>query len=319
MPTTSNDEKLILKWKNILKQNPKELKKLLKELDLSEMTSQNQNILHISCMESNKIAIEEILLINKNKKSLNINLQDKIKHWSPIMYLLDSSDIGEPDSLILLIKNNVNINIKDNKGITPLHLSAFKGQDENVEILINSNANINSKDILGRIPLTFAIIEGQINSAQLLIDKSDLNILDINNNSLLHYAVLTKGNALLFTIMLSDKNINLNIQNNDGNTPIMLVALNNPNENVRLLQKLLSLNPIIEGIVNNKGQSFYSILGEDAIKNHFGGKGIKIDEENKKVIKKIENNNNNISFDFQNGFLFFVLPIFILIISKLVK
>ena len=58
MPTTSNDEKLILKWKNILKQNPKELKKLLKELDLSEMTSQNQNILHISCMESNKIAIE---------------------------------------------------------------------------------------------------------------------------------------------------------------------------------------------------------------------------------------------------------------------
>ena len=40
MPTTSNDEKLILKWKNILKQNPKELKKLLKELDLSEMTSQ---------------------------------------------------------------------------------------------------------------------------------------------------------------------------------------------------------------------------------------------------------------------------------------
>ena len=314
MPTTSNDEKLILKWKNILKQNPKELKKLLKELDLSEMTSQNQNILHISCMESNKNAIDEILLINKNKKSLNINLQDKIKHWSPIMYLLDSSDLGEPDSLILLIKNNVNINIKDNKGITPLHLSAFKGQDENVEILINSNANVNSKDSLGRIPLTFSIIEGQINSAQLLIDKSDLSTLDINNNSLLHYAVLTKGNALLFTIMLSDKKVDLNIRNNEGNTPIMLVALNNPSQNVRLLQKLLSLNCIIEGIVNNKGQSFYSILGEDAIKNHFGGKDIDINEENKKVINKIKSNNG---FDFMNILIFFILPI--LIISKVIK
>ena len=319
MSNKEKDDNLILKWKNIIKLPQKEMKKSLKELDLSEITSLNQNILHISCMESNKNAIDEILLINKNKKNLNINLQDKIKNWSPIMYLLDSSDLGEPDSLISLIKNNTNINIKDNKGITPLHLAAFKGQDENVEILINSNANVNSKDSLGRIPLTFSIIEGQINSAQLLIDKSDLSTLDINNNSLLHYAVLTKGNALLFTIMLSDKKVELNIRNNEGNTPIMLVALNNPSQNVRLLQKLLSLNCIIDGIVNNKGQSFYSILGEDAIKNHFGGKGINIDEENKKVIKKIENNNNNISFDFQNGFLFFVLPIFILIISKLVK
>ena len=120
------DENLILKWKNILQLPQKEMKKSLKELNLSEKTSLNQNILHISCMESNRIGIEEILSINKNKKTLNINLQDKIKNWSPIMYLLDSSDLGEPDSLILLIKNNVNINIKDNKGITPLHLAAFK-------------------------------------------------------------------------------------------------------------------------------------------------------------------------------------------------
>ena len=308
------DENLILKWKNILQLPQKEMKKSLKELNLSEKTSLNQNILHISCMESNKIGIEEILSINKNKKTLNINLQDKIKNWSPIMYLLDSSDLGEPDSLILLIKNNVNINIKDNKGITPLHLAAFKGQDENVEILIKSNSNVNSKDSLGRIPLTFSIIEGQINSAQLLIEKSDFNTLDINNNSLLHYAVLTKGNALLFTIMLSDRKINLNTINNEGNTPIMLVALNNPNENVRLLQKLLSLNCIVDGIVNNKWQSFYSILGEDAIKNHFGGNDIDVNEENNKVINRIKNNSR---FDFMNIFIFFIIPI--LIISKVIK
>ena len=313
MSNKEKDDNLILKWKNILKLSQKEMKKSLKELDLSEITSLNQNILHISCMESNKNAIDEILLINKNKKNLGVNLQDKIKNWSPIMYLLDSSDLGEPDSLISLIKNNTNINIKDNKGITPLHLAAFKGQDENVEILINSNANVNSKDSLGRIPLTFSIIEGQINSAQLLIDKSDLSTLDINNNSLLHYAVLTKGNALLFTIMLSDKKVDLNVRNNEGNTPIMLVALNNPSQNVRLLQKLLSLNCIIDGIVNNKGQSFYSILGEDAIKNHFGGKDIDINEENKKVINKIKSNNG---FDIMSILIFFIIPI--LIISKVI-
>ncbi len=97
MSNKEKDDNLILKWKNILKLSQKEMKKSLKELDLSEVTSLNQNILHISCMESNKIAIDEILLINKSKKNININLQDKIKNWSPIMYLLDSSDLGEPD------------------------------------------------------------------------------------------------------------------------------------------------------------------------------------------------------------------------------
>ena len=114
--------------------------------------------------------------------------------------------------------------------------------------------------------------------------------------------------------MLSDKKVDLNVRNNEGNTPIMLVALNNPNENVRLLQKLLSLNCIVDGIVNNKGQSFYSILGEDAIKNHFGGNDIDVNEENNKVINRIKNNSR---FDFMNIFIFFIIPI--LIISKVIK
>ena len=73
------DENLILKWKNILQLPQKEMKKSLKELNLSEKTSLNQNILHISCMESNKIGIEEILSINKNKKLVSNNVFIRFK------------------------------------------------------------------------------------------------------------------------------------------------------------------------------------------------------------------------------------------------
>jgi ankyrin repeat protein len=195
--------------------------------------------------------------------------------------------------------------------------------DYNVEtlyqILSKNPKLINIKDNKGETLLSYSIERNKIDIFNLILTSPilDLNYQNKEGNTYLHIAIQFEREIMVKELI--EKGINLNIQNNDGNTPIMLVALNNPDENVRLLQKLLSLNPIIEGIVNNKGQSFYSILGEDAIKNHFGGKGINIDEENKKVIKKIENNNNNISFDFQNGFLFFVLPIFILIISKLVK
>ena len=39
--------------------------------------------------------------------------------------------------------------------------------------------------------------------------------------------------------MLIDRKINLNEINNDGDTPLMLVAKKNPKENVRLIKKLI--------------------------------------------------------------------------------
>jgi ankyrin repeat protein len=49
----------------------------------------------------------------------------------------------------LLLKNGASPNTTDIKGITPLHLSAYKGQDDNVEILLKHKANPNIKDISG--------------------------------------------------------------------------------------------------------------------------------------------------------------------------
>jgi ankyrin repeat protein len=44
------------------------------------------------------------------------------------------------------LKNGANPNQEDYMGITPLHLSAYKGQDDNVEILIKHKADPNKKD-----------------------------------------------------------------------------------------------------------------------------------------------------------------------------
>ena len=49
----------------------------------------------------------------------------------------------------LFLKNGADPNSTDDKGITPLHLSAYKGQDDNVEILLKYKSNPNLKDIMG--------------------------------------------------------------------------------------------------------------------------------------------------------------------------
>lgn len=62
---------------------------------------------------------------------------------------IDFSENGLPEIVEILVRNGIDINYKDDKGISALHLAAYKGQDDNVEYLIKQKANIDSKDILG--------------------------------------------------------------------------------------------------------------------------------------------------------------------------
>lgn len=84
---------------------------------------------------------------DKAKKAEYINKKDK-KGWSAIYYAIDISENGFPDIVELLLKQGADPNQADEKGITALHLSAYKGQDDNVEILLKYKANPNQKDII---------------------------------------------------------------------------------------------------------------------------------------------------------------------------
>ena len=327
---TDADKKLLNKWLNIFKLNGRELRKSLKQQNLNEKTSLNQNIFHFACSECNKQAITELSTLLTKENNNIINEIDNKNNWPPIFYLLINSDNGEPEIFSNLLKlNNINITYKDKNNITLLHIAAFKGEDEIVEILINNNNifdTINIKDIYGRFPINYSIIEGQINSFLFLLPKTDINTVDINNNNLLHYAVNSKGNGLLFTLKLIEKKIDINYINNNGDSPIMLIAKNNPKENIRLLLLLLKNNANVNNI-NKEGQSFYSIMGEQAIKNHFGKNDIKIDYENKKIVEKIKkyfSDNNNINnkdnnYILKNKIIFFGIPFIILLLSYIIK
>ena len=281
----------------------------LKKINFEETTPEGRNILHIACEKYlNKALIDEILDINYSKQTLRINLWDKIKSWSPLFYIIDSCDNGQPDIVQLLIKNGADLTVTDNKGVTPLHLASFHGQDENVEFLLKNGANIDSMDIYSRSPLTYAIIEGQTNVVQFLLKKgANINLLDINKNSLLHYAVNCKGNSLLYSSMLINKGINLNDINNEGNTPLMELIINNiAKENVRLTLLLIEKGAITEGIYNLKGQSFYSILGEEAEMNNI------ISQSDKSIKNKNILSTNNI-------IVIVVVSIIILLVSYLIE
>ena len=323
---SSDDEITIKKWRSIFDLPKKEMRKELKNINLSLVTSENQNILHIACKDAKKQSIEILLSINDNLKEnkLDINLKDNIKNWTPIYYLLDSSDGSETEILQILIKSGAKINISDKYGITPLHLVSFKGQDEYMSILLQNNVDINAYDKFNRIPLNYAIMEGQLNSAYYLLESgSNINTKDIDGNTLLHYAVSSKGNSLLFSIMLIDRKINLNEINNEGDTALMLIAKKIPKENVRLIKKLIDSGAKYKNIINYKCQSFLSLMGEAAIRDKFDEyRNININKENEEALDKMEKyikQNINKKYNFKKFVFTIFIPFLILFMSIIIN
>ena len=108
--------------------------------------------------------------------------------------------------------------------------------------------------------------------------------------------------------MLINKGIDVNKINNEGNTALMCIAMKTPKENVRLINKLLKQGTDVS-IVNQEGDTFYSILGKEAIKT--GEIESNIDITMQRGSKS--------SLSMTNIVLFFVLPIVIAYISKMIQ
>ena len=145
-----------------------------KGADLNSKDYNGNTVLHLA---SDSSFLEVIKILIKNKA--NVNIKNK-KEESPLHYavrtgalesislLIDAgADInsqnkkGETALMIqndlkiteLLLKNNVDVNIKDNSGQTALHHSIKKEKSEVISLLLEKGADVNIQDNKGSTPL----------------------------------------------------------------------------------------------------------------------------------------------------------------------
>ena len=83
------------------------------------------------------------------------------KAWTPLFYAVSSGPNGHPEIVNLLIKNQVEVNLTDNTGRAALHYASELGQDDTLELLLNNKAdpNIADKD-KGKTAMHLAIENG---------------------------------------------------------------------------------------------------------------------------------------------------------------
>ena len=96
------------------------------------------------------------------------------------------------ETINFLLNNGADVNIKDKDGVTPLMWSSSKGKLEVVKLLIGKGADINIKNNFGFTALMISSMEGKMEIAKLLIDNgADINALLNEKDDIL------KGNSNL--------------------------------------------------------------------------------------------------------------------------
>jgi len=136
---------------------------------------------------------------------------------------------------------DVNINLKENKGFTPLHVATVMTPNvEVLEYLISKGADVNVKNYEGSTPLHSAAGNPDIEVlvlAYLISQYADVNMKGDKDGTPLHYAAQNSPNVEILKCLIS-KGADVNAKDNKGCTPLHYAISNNPN--VEIMKYLIS-------------------------------------------------------------------------------
>jgi ankyrin repeat protein len=102
---------------------------------------------------------------SSNTHEVDINIKDN-KGWTP---LINAVNNGQKGTCALIVSFGALVNVKDNEGKTALFWASEKGNTEICQLLISAGANVNEKDAKEWTPLHIAAKKGNQEICELLI------------------------------------------------------------------------------------------------------------------------------------------------------
>jgi len=144
---------------------------------------------------------------------------------------------NKEDLVKWLLDEGVMPNVKDNHGVTPLHVAAIKGHIKLVELLLDSDSSIKKvTDANGDTAVHWASTKGHLEIVELLLSQgSALDIANKQGWTALHRAAFN-GRVEVMERLLN-AGASLHAVNQDCNTALHLAAFNNHLSAISLLLK----------------------------------------------------------------------------------
>ncbi len=164
-------------------------------------------------------------------QDINVNLADA--HGETPIF--DCARKGKLDIAKLLITKFANVNIENRQGELPIHLAAHKGDLQMIRLLIETGSYLNKKTVEDKLPVHYAIAGGRVETIPYLLKESKQSwfIKDTYGNTLLHHASRTVSVSVID--LLLNQNLDPNALNDQFESPIFNAVRFGSVETVRLL------------------------------------------------------------------------------------
>jgi len=181
----------------------------------ADINSEIYPVLNIATNQE-RIDLCELLI----QRGADVNAKDK---WgaTPLCYAIEK---GNLDLMNILIANGVEVNTKYPWGVTPLQFAAqfaaTTGRTDAVELLLEAGANINAKNDKGQTALHVAVDSADGDIVELLLSKgADINAKDDESGfTALHHAAKS-GNKDTAEMLIA-KGADINAKDKQGHTPL---------------------------------------------------------------------------------------------------
>jgi ankyrin repeat protein len=161
----------------------------------------------------------------------------------------------------LVDKDMVDVNFKDERGLTPFWCAAQNGNTEIVKLLLETGKiDVDSKDAYGRTPLLWAIATGHQGIVKLLLDmgKVDFNLRDSRFRTPLFLAVEMEHEAVV-KLLLDTGKVDANSRDDRGRRPLLLSA---EMGNQAIVKLLLDTRKIEFGLVCEGNETPLSVAAK---------------------------------------------------------
>ncbi|XP_067653126.1 ankyrin-3-like [Haliotis asinina] len=188
-----------------------------KGADLSVTDENGDNILHWACRGGNVKIVNYVL----KRNTLDINGKGH-EEKTPLML---AASHGKNEVFNILMKTGADLSVIDENGHNILH-SACRGGNVNIVsyILIQSSLDINSKCDDETTPVMHAAAQGKNEVFDILVKNgANLSDTDVDGSNILHWAC-RGGNAKIVNYILIRNIADINSNNGDGETPVLLAA-----------------------------------------------------------------------------------------------
>ena len=160
------------------------------------------------------------------KELLDMGADPNIKDsngWSALHY---ACDLGDLQSVKILVETKAIIDTYSNNQRIPLHLASYNNYPNIVKYLLENKSNPNYKDELGCTPMHLAAKQGNTECIKFLLDfDGDLYSVDFRGWNILHYAAFHGNKDTVYFLCMYDADYDKlrNTRNSQNKLPIEIV------------------------------------------------------------------------------------------------